>query len=343
MLTGILRVSKESIFSGLNNLKICSFTSTFYADKFGLIEPEVTQIFADYNIRHASNDIKDWYNGYTSGQYTIYNPWSIINCVDNYGKLQPYWVNVSTNKIIKDLITRADESLKTDIETLISGKSICKPLNENIIFSDVFERTTDATWNFLLFSGYLTFTNQRLIEETTKADFKIPNKEVLSFFKNTIRQWFKDRLGEQYYNCMLQSLVTGDSKTFSKLFTKTVMQTFSFFDVGKNEPERFYHAFVLGMLVSLSQTHQIISNRESGIGRYDVMVIPHDISKLGIIIEFKTVDETEQETLESAADNALAQIEEKQYEHELTARGITNIFKLGIAFEGKEVLIKTLE
>ncbi len=340
LLTGILRVSKESIFSGLNNLKICSLASDFYADKFGLTEQEVTQIFVDYNIDHKNNNIQHWYNGYTSGSTTIYNPWSIISCVDNKGQLKPYWVNVSDNIIIRDLITHADESFKEDIEDLITNKPVTKELNENIIFTDVFERTTTATWNFLLFSGYLTFTNQRLIKRTTYADLQIPNEEVLWFFENTITRWFTDTLGGQQYNNMLKSLVTGDIKTFKQLFTKTVIRSFSFFDVGNNEPERFYHAFVLGMLVSLNQTHEIKSNRESGFGRYDVMIIPRETKICGVIIEFKKVDTTENETLETAAANALKQIEEKQYEQELHDRKIKKIVKLAIAFEGKEVLIK---
>ncbi len=338
IMTGILRVSKESVFSGLNNLEICSLASNRYADKFGLTEQEVERTLEVYGVKHKIDDVKSWYNGYTSGSHTIYNPWSIMSFVKNDGDLKSYWVNMSDNVIIQDLVTHADESFKTDIEDLITGKALCKELNENIIFADVFKQGTKTTWNFLLFCGYLTFRNKRLIEERIYADFSIPNKEVLRFFKDVIQKWFEDSLGVQNYNRMLRSLVSGDIDSFEEFFEKTVMQTLSMFDVGKNEPERFYHAFVLGMLVSLNSTHEIKSNRESGLGRYDVMVIPRDTGKLGVIIEFKTAKE--KETLEIAMTVALQQIEDKQYEQELLSRGIKKIKKLGIVFKGKEVLIK---
>ncbi len=338
--TGILRVAKESIFSGLNNLKVCSMLSNLYADKFGLLEDEVLQIIDDYDLNRTEiTQIKAWYNGYKVGDKTIYNPWSIINLVDEKGRIAPHWVNTSTNDIIRDLIKSGDAELKESIETLISGKTIHKPVQEAIVFEEVFTNI-DTLWSFLLFSGYLTFENMKLKEETTYVDLKIPNKEVLYFYKTTVSNWFVSSFGPRNYNLMLKSLLDGDVREFQEIFSSFVLKSFSMFDVGGDKPENFYHAFVLGMLVSLQSTHQIKSNRESGFGRYDVMIIPNDKKECGIIIEFKKVSKFKKETLETAANNALKQIEEKQYEQELLDLGIKKIIKLAIVFEGKKSLVK---
>lgn len=344
VLTGILKVAKESIFSGLNNLEVCSILSDFYDDKFGLLENEVEQVLCDYALNGKEIElIKSWYNGYSIGSRTIYNPWSIINFVKSKGKLQPYWINTSDNLIIQELIQNGSDELKEDLELLLSNKQVNKPIHENIVFQKIFV-STDVLWSFLLFSGYLTFTNYEVKDDgETCANLKIPNIEVKYFFQSTISNWFKDSLGIKNYNPLLKSLISGDIHKFEELFSDFVLNSFSYFDVTGNEPEKFYHAFVLGLLVDLNKTHHVKSNRESGHGRYDVMIIPKDKTKPGIIIEFKKVSKFRKETLEIAVQEGLKQIEEKGYEQELNDLGIKKVVKLAIAFDGKKVLIKELE
>ena len=340
MFTGILRVAKESIFSGLNNLEVCSILSNLYADKFGLTESEVDQIIAEYSIDNKNNNIKKWYNGYKIGNQTIYNPWSIINMTKQHGAIQPYWINTSNNDLIKELFFKGDFNLKNDIEALLSRVEIKKTIQESISFQEVFSGD-DILWSFMLFSGYLTYSNCVFEDGLQYCNLKIPNIEVYSFFKQIVLKWLKREIDFASYQRMLKSLLSGDISTFKMIFYDFVIKSLSYFDVSGNEPEKFYHALVLGMLVSLQETHQIKSNRESGYGRYDVMIIPKDHNKAGVIIEFKKTNIYENETLEKAADNALAQIEEKKYEQELLDLGIKNIIKLAIVFQGKKVLIKT--
>lgn len=340
VITGALRVARESIFTGLNNLEVCTFLNDAYADKFGLLENEVHEMLAYYSLETNAEEIRSWYNGYTSGSVTVYNPWSIINLAKQKGVLQPYWINTSSNDIIKSLITEGDAGIKIDIEALIARKSITKEVSENIVYADI-KKNPNTLWNFLLFSGYLTFKDSRLIDIKPSADFFIPNEEVRYFFESTVLSWIEDQAGQQEYNLMLKSLITGDIATFRKLFSTFVLTSFSYFDVTGQKPERFYHAFVLGMLVSLASRYEIRSNRESGYGRYDVMLIPHDAKKPGIVIEFKKVDTYENETLEQAASDALKQIEVQNYAQEITAHGISTVVAVGIAFSGKNVLILT--
>jgi hypothetical protein len=340
VMTGALRVAKESIFTGLNNLEVCSLLSDLYDDKFGLLTHEVDDIVTYYGLGCGVDAVRIWYNGYTSGSYTVYNPWSIINLAKQKGKLQPYWVNTSSNDIIKKLIQQGGEGVKKNIELLITGSAITKEIRESIVYADI-EKNETVLWNFLLFSGYLTFKNKRLIDKHTYADFLIPNDEVACFYESTISSWFAGQDDDESYHQMLNALMSGDITTFDKLFTHFVITSFSSFDISGKRPEKFYHAFVLGMLVSLAKRFAVRSNRESGYGRYDVMLIPHDKTKLGIVIEFKKVDTYEHEDLEKAAVNALVQIKEKRYAQEMHAMGIESVVAIGIAFEGKKVLLKS--
>ncbi len=342
VITGILRIAKESIFSGLNNLSVCSMLSSLYSDKFGMTETEVADAMAHYNLSNKIEDVKSWYNGYATGsKINVYNPWSIINLIKNNGEFEPFWVNTSSNDIVKDLIQHGSDELKEDFEALIKRESIRKAIEENIVFADLVEnKATNAVWSFLIFSGYLTFKNAAVENGQKYADLLIPNDEVAWFYRNVINSWCKNNIGEKRYNLMLNSLISGEVEKFKELFTDFVLKSFSMFDVSGQEPEKFYHAFVLGMLVSLGNEYVIRSNRESGLGRYDVMLIPNDKNKLGIIIEFKKRSQYQKETLEQAVVAALEQIEDKKYAQELNAFGIKKILKLGIAFQGKSVLIK---
>ena len=342
MITGILRVSKESIFSGLNNIRVCSILSGEFNEKFGFTEEEVLELSRAYGVESELPHIKDWYNGYYFGGKVMYNPWSLLNYLSRVSDgLKPYWVNTSSNDLVNVLLSRGDFQIKQELESLIKGEIIVKAVDENIVMADI-EKSSDYLWSFLLFTGYL---KSKVIprnpeDEKTYYELRIPNREVRSLYRSIIERWYTDTISKVNYDMMLQALLTGDIKTFQKIFRAYVVRSLSYFDVTKGESEKVYHAFVLGMLVSISDKYEVLSNRESGYGRYDVCIIPRDISKLGVIIEFKKLDEYDTETVEELADEALKQIEDKKYATTLEGRGITNILKLAIVFKGKEVYIK---
>ncbi len=340
VMTGILRVAKESIFSGLNNLKVCTILNPQYSKYFGFLQEEVEELLRYYGQEDKTDEVKDWYNGYRFGDNTVYNPWSILNYIDNSQRgFLPYWVNTSSNNIVKELLAKGGEDLKKDLEELIKGNTITKIIDENIVMADI-HKDTQNVWGFLFFTGYLKLIENKLEMGRNICELGIPNKEVKYLFEDLIMCWFSENVSRDRYNLMLKSLVNGDTKTFSKILKQYTLSSASYFDTGKNESEKFYHAFVLGILISLSDEYLIKSNRESGFGRYDIMIIPKDKNKLGIVIEFKKVDKDENETLEKATEIALNQIKEKNYKQELIDLEIENIMELGIAFEGKEVLVK---
>ena len=340
VLTGILRVAKESIFSGLNNLYVCSLLDERNSTMFGFTEPEVAAILEYYKLDDKQQEVARWYDGYRIGSTKIFNPWSINNYIASGGRFENYWVNTSSNDIIKDLLLKADSAAKEDLEQLISGGSIRKKINSTIVFTEL-EEQSDAVWSFLLFSGYLTQNNLTFTEqEPSVADLSIPNTEVLLLYKEIIQKWFSRTNLQKTYTHILTCLTSGSIDEFSELFQDFVASSLSIFDVTHQEPERFYHAFVLGLVASLAHEYTIKSNRESGFGRYDVMLIPKDIHKRALIMEFKKVNLRTKETIEQAADRALQQIHEKQYATELRMAGIAHIVELGIAFAGKNVLVK---
>ncbi|MBK8397926.1 MAG: AAA family ATPase [Leptospiraceae bacterium] len=341
VITGILRVARENLFSDLNNLSIYTVLSEKYSDKFGMLESEVKQILKDYSLEENLSGVKDWYDGYTIGAVTdVYNPWSILNYVDNHEEgLKPYWVNTSGNKMIKDLLAKGDNSLKIDLESLIQNKTIEKRIQSHTIFTDL-ERSSDSVWTLFLFSGYLKVIGSRVDEEDMYwCTLAIPNREVIGVYKQFILQWLSDYLSNQEVELFIKSLTSGDVTTFEEILQKYVLSSMSYFDVSGTQPEKVYHAFVLGLLVNMRGSYSIKSNAESGYGRYDISLIPSDKSQKGIIIEFKSVNVKRSETLDDAVKSALAQIEEKQYESELRSLGVTDILKLGIAFEGKKIQV----
>lgn len=340
MITGILRVARESIFSGLNNLKVESILSYNLSDKFGFTDSEIERLVSDYNIKEELNNIKDWYNGYYFGETTIYNPWSILNYLSSpKAGLKPYWVNSSSNDLVNILLAKGSDEVKKDLESLIIGDTITKIIDENIVMGDI-EKSSDNLWSFLLFTGYLRVNSKKRIGIKDYYKLSIPNLEVTTLYYGLIENWFKDTITKQNYDIMINSLITGDIKIFGKLLKQFVLKSISYFDVGGYEGEKVYHAFVLGMLISLNDTHEVLSNRESGYGRYDVMIIPKDISKLGIIIEFKKLDPDDEENLEETADEALKQIIEKKYSTTLEHKGVKNIKEIAIVFRGKDIYIK---
>ncbi len=341
-LTGILRVSKESIFSGINNLSVCSLLSTQYSEYFGFSEEEV-QAMLDYYGPHENDDqIKLWYNNYRIGSQTsVYNPWSIISYIKNNRRLTSHWMNSANNNLIKEIIQKSPFNVKSDLELLMNGQTLEKPIIEFITFDSLYT-SSDVVYNFLFLTGYLSYEKMYMDADKNNELFSlmIPNKEVLFYHQQIITQWIEETINFSTYQSMLKDLTSGNVELFKETFVEMVETSMSTFDATGKEPERFYHAFVLGMLVSLQQTHEVKSNRESGTGRYDVMLIPKDINKIGIIIEFKKAKNETDEMLEAAAHDALTQINDRYYAAELKTRGITKIISLGIALRGKKTLIK---
>jgi hypothetical protein len=341
VITGILRISKESIFSDLNNFDVYSTLNEKYSEEFGMTEKEVWDALDYYGLESYKEGVKDWYNGYVFGKTDgMYNPWSILNFLHKSSEgLKPHWVNTSSNLLVKRLLTNSDSVAKKDLERLLTGQAIQKEVMVDTVFADV-EKNSETLWSFLLFSGYLKVTKQEFINKKLYCDLMIPNKEVEYLYERFISSWLTENLQSIELNLLLKGLLEGDSKTFGKFLKKFVLNSMSYFDPTGAEPEKVYHAFVLGLLLQLSDQYRVQSNRESGYGRYDIMLIPKSHAKNGIIIEFKKVEHDEKETLETTVESALHQIEEKQYESELKGLGISTIFKYGIAFDGKDVLVR---
>ncbi|WP_238917733.1 AAA family ATPase [Clostridium sp. YIM B02555] len=339
MVTGILRVAKESIFSGLNNLQVNTILGYDFNEKFGFTEEEIEELLNYYNSMDDIENIKKWYNGYVFGGETIYNPWSVLNyLIKKREGFMPYWINSSSNDLIKKLLLKGDNNMKLELEELMEGKSISKVIDDNIVMAEV-EDSNENIWSFLLMSGYLKAIKTENIEGVLNCELKIPNQEVLIFYNNLIKKWFSETITNQKYELMLETLISGNIKIFEGIFKEFVINNLSYFDISGKEPERVYHAFVLGMLISLSNDYEVKSNKESGYGRYDVMIIPSDTSKIGVIIEFKKIDYFLDDTIEEATIAALKQIEDKKYEAELLQKGVNHIIKLAIVFKGKEIKV----
>ncbi|SDC07935.1 MULTISPECIES: AAA family ATPase [unclassified Candidatus Frackibacter] len=345
VITGIYRVAKESIFSGFNNLEVCSVIDNIFTEEFGFIEKEVKDLLAYYNQEESIDEIRDWYNGYIFGDETvIYNPWSILNYL-KYGNLKPYWVNTSSNSIIRQMLGKTGKSFKEKLQLLLSGKEIEDVrINTDTNFRDIQDRSVineSVLWNLLLVSGYLKPVGLHYNSfGDAICDLKIPNKEIRKLYRDIIMDWFEEgEVGTEQIREMLEDLVNGDIDDFAEKFSYLVRRTFSYFDVGYNAAENFYHAFILGLLVNLQKKYRIKSNAESGDGRPDVLIIPEDKSKRGVVIEFKVAKSSEEEVMTKTAEEALAQIEKTNYEDELLFSGIDEVLKVAVVLCGKKVLV----
>lgn len=339
VLTGILRIAKESIFSGLNNIRTFTIMDEEFQDKFGLLESEVEELLRENHLSNQLGEMRQWYNGYRVGSCEkIYNPWSVLMCIAKKGALAPYWVNTSENALMKQLLTKGTDDLKADLEQLLKGETIKKNVEEGIVFPDL-KTNPDTIWSLLLFSGYLTLGDT--YSYGTPCALRIPNREVTELYQSTILEWFKKTIHETKYRQLLNSLIEGDINTFSQIFQEFLLSVVSYFDISAEEPEKIYHAFVLGMLLGLQGRYEVKSNRESGYGRYDVVLIPFDPKDLGIILEFKKIGPFDSSTLEEGIASAFKQIEDKHYAQELQNRNVHRILYLGLAFKGKQVLIRS--
>lgn len=346
IMTGITRISKESIFSDLNNLSVVTSTSDMYAESFGFTEDEVYTALKEYGIEQQMPEVKRWYDGFSFGsRRDIYNPWSILNYLKTE-KFAPYWTNTSSNSLVSKLIREGSGKIKEAFEFLLKDESIRTTIDEQIVY-DLLDQDEQAVWSLLLASGYLTVKNFETYttefgEWKQEYELKLTNFEVKIMFRNMFRKWFSST--DSDYNDFIKALLHDDMDAMNHYMNKVSLATFSYFDTGKgplgNEPERFYHGFVLGLIVELTDKYVITSNRESGFGRYDIIMEPRRPENDAIIIEFK-VQHSSEKNLADTVQKALEQIEERNYQSALLSRGIPEerIRKYGFAFCGKKVLI----
>lgn len=341
VVTGCLRISKESIFTGLNNLKVVSITNDTFAEHFGFTQEEVEKMLGDYGLEENLETVQKWYDGYRFGEIEVYNPWSVINYVDSCYKnkqafAKPYWSNTSSNSIVRDLVEHADISVKQEIEGLIEGGTIEKPIHEDITYDDM-HSTQDNLWNFLFFTGYLKKISQRQEGETIYMEMAIPNSEVRYIYKNAVLRWFEEKVEKKTEKKELtplyESLLKGDTEKMGEILSENLMETISFYDY----QESYYHGFLAGLLRPI-ENYIVQSNRESGNGRPDILVRYPSVRGKAVILEIK-VAKTYQE-LEKKCDQALWQIEEQKYEEGLRREGYKDILKYGIAFYKKECMVK---
>jgi len=339
ILTGILRVSKESLFSDLNNVEIYSVLNKKYSNHFGFTENEVNNLLNKAKLPTKTKQTKEWYNGYNFAGTIIYNPLSIVKFIKEEGRLKAYWVNTSGNDLIKQLIINSGSEIKDQITTLINGKSITEIIDEHVVFGDL-DTNPSALWNLFLMSGYLkaiSVNTDEDNEDSEEYELSIPNKEIDSLYRKIIREWLSGTRGFKWYKVFLNDLVTGKVNAFEEKLQTFIYETLSCHDVTEKTQEAFYHGLMLAFVAGLKETHEIKSNKESGIGFYDVAIIPKNRGALGVVMEFKAIED--ERNLEAEANKGLSQINNSNYIAELKQRDINKICKMGIAFSRRTVKI----
>ena len=337
VITGCLRISRESIFTGLNNLKIVSVLDESYAEYFGFVQEETNQMFEYYSMSQKLGEAREWYNGYLFGNTEVYNPWSIINYVKdiiykNTDYPKPYWSNTSSNSIVKELIEMADNNTRREIEGLVAGGTLEKPVHEDITYGDIY-RTQDNLWNFLFFTGYLKATGRRFENDTIYLALKIPDREIRYIYSNTITEWFNARIKVTDFSGLYNAVINGNTSVFEDFLKKHLRESISYMDSAEN----FYHGFLLGLLSGM-EDYEKLSNRESGNGRYDIVLKPYDEKQPAIILELKCVQKFNE--MGDMCDRALKQIDDNHYDEGLLDEGYMFIKKYGICFCKKSCMVK---
>ena len=341
VITGCLRISKESIFTGLNNLKVDSVLRTEYGDSFGFSESEVEAMLAYYNLQEELPEVKRWYDGYLFNDIEIYNPWSIVNYVYDHDRkitqfALPYWSNTSSNSIIREMVGKADQEAKADLETLINGGTIEKPVHEDITYGDI-HQSQDNLWNFLFFTGYLKKVGEQKEGNNLKLEMKIPNIEIATIYENSISYWFEQRIKETDRSPLVRALETGDCEAAEDFINRQLADTISYYDYAEN----FYHGFMAGLFVNIGG-YLVKSNRESGNGRPDIVMQTVQVRKgRAIILELKIAGSIAE--MEAVCDRALAQIEEQHYAEPFVTEGYPEVKKYALSFCKKECMVKKAE
>eukprot|EP00916_Digyalum_oweni_P018688 GHVL01031242.1.p1 GENE.GHVL01031242.1~~GHVL01031242.1.p1 ORF type:complete len:479 (+),score=79.94 GHVL01031242.1:182-1438(+) len=340
IITGITCVSQESLFSDLNNVEVYSLLREKYGQYFGFTEEEVINLIKTTEQEVSLSSIKELYNGYQVGKYVLYNPWSIVNCLNNNGRLEAYWLHTSSNILIKQLLNKSDPIVKQQFEALLQGEIVEQPLSESLIFQNI-ETHKESLWSLLLHAGYLKVMSSEINGSELMAKIAIPNKEIRFTYDEIIEEWFSDAGN---YTSFIQSIVDGDMDKFKTCLKDYIMEAGSFFDFSRNTPEQIFHVFTLGLVVGLRDKYKICLNKESGSGRYDVLCEPkkYNKKKRAILLEFKV--STAPELLKKTAKDAILQIKEKRYITTLKQEEIKSVLAIGLAFCGKEVeLVYTKE
>ena len=341
VITGILRISKESIFSGLNNIDVDTILERPMCSSFGFTQEETDRMLDDYSMGNRKEEVKEWYNGYLFGDQTVYNPWSVLSFINKGGVLAPYWVNTGSDVLLRHLLSEGPSQIRSGVEALIQGDPVRSVINDKLAFPDLLAEASNI-WSFMLFSGYLKASdpvknNDDLMEYT----LQVPNREVRTVFFTIIRSWINNGpVKNDRLELLLQALNENNMPIFQRILNDFVVTTLSYYDTSGRDPEKVYQAFLLGLLVS-NGGYEVSSNRESGLGRYDILLRPRDLRRRGIIMELKLYDPMYDESVDSVLESALQQIEDKQYSATLKAAGVADILKMAITFDGKQVWVKT--
>lgn len=339
VITGILRISKESLFSGLNNIDVNSILESTMCTAFGFTQQEIDAMLEVYDFSSQREEMKQWYDGYLFGGVTIYNPWSVLSFVHKGGEFSPYWVNTGSDVMLRHLLAEGSMQVRKGMESLIQNGSVRSVINDKLSFPDLLVDSSNI-WSFMLFCGYLKASEPQRVDDQMEYRLQIPNREVRMVFRTIIKGWINEGpVKNERLTTLLQALADNDMNIFQRLLNEFVVDTLSYYDTSGREPEKVYQAFLLGLLIS-SGAYEVSSNRESGLGRYDILLRPKDISQRGVIMELKLYDSTYDESVEAVLDSALKQIEEKQYEAVLRAAGVTQVLKMAITFDGKRVWVK---
>lgn len=335
VLTGITRVAQAGLFSGVNNFAVYTLLREKYGQYFGFTESEVAQLIKATGLQIALDSVRAWYNGYKIGEHVVYNPWSIITCLDNNGKLEAYWVNTSSNDLVRKFIEKANGSIQDQFENLLQGKTVEKQLMENLVFPEL-DTKAEAIWSLLLYAGYLNVLSTHAKGFRLMAQVSVPNREVMHVYDEIVTNWFRKGADFSTYDKFIGSLISGRTDDFKEGLSKYLMEAGSYFDFNKNTPEKVFHSFMLGLVVGLKENYTIQSNQESGLGRFDVIFIPRtDKAKAGILLEFKVSDDAK--LLPEKSQEALQQIKDQKYITLFKAQRIASVLAIGLAFCGKQV------